>query len=190
MGSAGLIIVIHQVFFQGMFFTKNISLRRRLGVPIRGKNREAVLSAGFIGLFILLSIAFGFMDEPIATVPVLPGSASLAIALALLVVSVLLGAASLVGLRDSWRVGVPEDQHTELVEEGIYRFSRNPYFVSYLIMFAGYTLLLQNVILLILWPIGFALVHSMVLKEEKHLAALHGERYLRYKKRVPRYIFV
>jgi hypothetical protein len=36
-----LIIVVHQAVFQGMFFAKNIVLHRRLGVPIRGTNREA-----------------------------------------------------------------------------------------------------------------------------------------------------
>jgi protein-S-isoprenylcysteine O-methyltransferase Ste14 len=57
-------------------------------------------------------------------------------------------------------------------------------------MFAAYTVLLQNMILLLLSLVGFAMIHSMVLKEEKHLTVLHGDTYRQYQKRVPRYIVV
>ena len=57
-------------------------------------------------------------------------------------------------------------------------------------MFVAYMVLLQNIILLILSLLGFAMIHLMVLKEEKHLTALHGENYLQYQKRVPRYIIL
>jgi len=190
MRTSALIIMIHQVVFQGMFFAKNISLRRKLRVPLRGRNREAILAIGFISLFLLSSIVLASLEAPMGTVAVLTTSGALAIALSLLAMNLVVGAASLVGLRDSWRVGVLEDQHTDLVEEGIYRFSRNPYFLSYLLMFAGYTVLLQNVILLFLSMIGCAFIHVMVMKEEEHLTALHGEKYLQYKKRVPRYFII
>lgn len=173
-----------------MFFAKNILLRRRLGKPIRGGNREANLSIGFIGLFITLSILLGLFDAPLGMVHFVTRSTALTVALTLLAVNLLGGAASLIGLKDSWRVGVLEGQETALIEEGIYRFSRNPYFLSYLIMFAAYTILLQNIILLVLSFVGFALIHAMILKEEKYLAALHGEKYRRYQKRVPRYIII
>jgi protein-S-isoprenylcysteine O-methyltransferase Ste14 len=77
-----IIILVHQTVFHGVFFVKNISLRRRLGMPIRGRNREATLS------------------------------------------------------------------------------------------------------------VGFAMIHFMVLKEEKHLTALHGEKYRQYQKKVPRYFII
>ena len=188
MSNSALIIVIHQIVFQGMFFAKNITLRRRLGMSIRGGNREAKLSTGFFFLLILCSVLLGLFENPFGTVDLIARSTALAIALALLAVNLLIGATSLVGLGDSWRVGVLEDQQTDLVEGGIYRFSRNPYFLSYLIMFAAYTVLLQSVILLVLSSVGFAMIHAMVLKEEKHLTALHGEMYRQYQKRVPRCI--
>ncbi|UCF32989.1 MAG: hypothetical protein JSV78_11720 [Phycisphaerales bacterium] len=50
--------------------------------------------------------------------------------------------------------------------------------------------LLQNAILLILSFVGFALVHAMVWKEEKHLTAMHGEKSDQYKKRVSRYFIL
>lgn len=185
---AALVIVIHQIVFQSMFFAKNILLRRRLRMTISGENREAQRSVGFIVLFILCSILPGQFDVRVGTVDLIQRDTALTIAVALLAANLVIAAASLAGLGDSWRVGVLEDQQTELVEQGIYRFSRNPYFLSYLIMFIAYSILLRNVILLVLSLVGFALIHAMVLKEERHLNVLHGEVYRRYRERVPRYI--
>jgi protein-S-isoprenylcysteine O-methyltransferase Ste14 len=109
--------------------------------------------------------------------------------LALLGANLLIGLASLRDLGDSWRVGVIEEQQTALVESGIYGFSRNPYFVAYLLMFAGYTVLLQSAILLVLSAVGFMLIHLMILREEKHLVTLHPQDYQAYRQRVPRYLF-
>ncbi len=68
--------------------------------------------------------------------------------------------------------------------------SRNPYFLSYLFMFAAYTVLLQNILLLGLSVIGFMLINSMVNTEEKYLQRVHGEAYLQYKRKVPRYFIL
>lgn len=190
MTSSLLIILLHQIVFQGMFLAKNILLSRQLGMPIRGRNREANLSVIFFVLFIILSVLFAVFDAPFGTVNLVTPTTALVVALALLAVNILVGALSLIGLGDSWRVGVLEEQQTALIEGGIYRFSRNPYFLSYLIMFVAYTVLLQNLVLLFLSLVGFALVHAMVNKEEKHLTALHGEKYRQYQKRVPRYIII
>ena len=91
---------------------------------------------------------------------------------------------------DSWRVGVLEDQKTELVTTGIYRFTRNPYFVSYFLMLAAYTVLLQNFILFGLSILGFLFVHKMIIKEEKYLYSVHGDAYVEYKTKVPRYVII
>jgi protein-S-isoprenylcysteine O-methyltransferase Ste14 len=115
---------------------------------------------------------------------------ALFIALLLMLANLAVGLASLRDLGDSWRVGVIEEQQTQLIESGIYRFTRNPYFVAYLLMFAAYTVLLQSLILLVLSFIGFGMVHAMILKEEKYLAKTHGEAYQQYRQRVPRYFLI
>lgn len=191
MNDATLVILVHQLVFQGMFLAKNIVLRKRLGTSISGRNREARRAIAFFVLFIVLSIAIAtsLVDDPVP-VSVLTERAALVVALSLLGANVILGAASLSGMRDSWRVGVQENQRTELIELGIYRFSRNPYFLAYLLMFAAYTILCQSAILLVLSPVGFVLIHAMVLTEERHLAAVHGDAYQRYRERVPRYLII
>ena len=190
MKSFVLIILSHQIVFQGMFFAKNILLRQRLGTAIRGRNREANLSIVFFGLFVTVSFLFSLINVPIGTVSLISISVATAIAVVLLAVNLLIGGISLIGLKDSWRVGILEDQQTDLIEGGIYRFSRNPYFLSYLIMFAAYTVLLQNIILLILSLLGYIFIHRMVLKEEQHLTNQHGDMYRLYLKKAPRYFII
>jgi protein-S-isoprenylcysteine O-methyltransferase Ste14 len=182
------VILLHQILFQGMFLAKNIYLRHKLGVAVRGGNREANLAIIFFAVFIALSLVFALSENAPGRVALLSPAAALATATVVLVLNLLVAAASLLGLRDSWRVGIIEDQQTALVEDGIYRYSRNPYFLSYLLLFAAYTVLLQNLVLALLGAVGFVLIHAMVRREEHYLAAVHGDTYREYCGRVPRYL--
>jgi protein-S-isoprenylcysteine O-methyltransferase Ste14 len=75
-----------------------------------------------------------------------------------------------------------------LVQSGPYRVMRNPQIVG------GSLLVLGSVAL---WPswyaVGWVMLygvvgHVMVVTEEEHLLAVHGEEYARYCQRVPRYV--
>ncbi len=185
-----LIILFHQLIFQGMFFAKNIYLRLKTGKRIRGQNKEMIFAICFFVLFIGCSMGFCFFKNPPGTVRVLDGNISTTISFVLMLLSITIGAVSLLNMKDSWRVGVVDDQQTSLIEHGIYRFSRNPYFLSYLLILGSYPILLQNVILLALAFLGFFAIHSMVRKEEEYLLHIHGEAYLLYKEKVPRYFIL
>jgi protein-S-isoprenylcysteine O-methyltransferase Ste14 len=184
------LILLHQLLFQGMFVAKNLVLRRRLGQPIRGANREANRAIALIAVFITLSLALSLGLLTLGHINLLPTGAARGIAIALLAANLLVSAASLRDLGDSWRVGVIEEQQTALVDTGIYGRSRNPYFLAYLLLLAAYTVLLQNVLLLLLSLLGFYMIHAMILREEEHLARLHGEEYEKYRRTVARYFLV
>jgi protein-S-isoprenylcysteine O-methyltransferase Ste14 len=75
-----------------------------------------------------------------------------------------------------------------LKQTGLYRLTRNPQIVGCGLYGIGFALL---------WPSWYALgwavlyaaiAHMMVLTEEEHLRDVHGEAYLRYCERVPRYL--
>ena len=188
MTTYALLIILHQLLFQGMFFAKNFRLKRRLGGPIRGSNLEANLAIVLFIIFIFVAIAqAAFKGAPGPGSP-LPGGLTQTTGLLLVIASLLMAASALKDLGDSWRVGVLQNQQTELIERGIYRFSRNPFFVAYLTAFAGYGVLLQSAILLALWLICLAATHAMILKEESYLEGSHGTVYEAYKQRVPRYL--
>jgi len=184
-----VILTIHQIMFQGMFVVKNITLQNRLGKKIRGKNKEALFATIYFALYIFASLLFSFISNPPGKIDLIEENHAIIASLPFIVVSLLISAWSLKSLKDSWRVGVPEKEKTELITTGAYRFTRNPYFVSYTLMFAGYTILLQNYILLGGAIASLPFIHMMILKEEKHLASIHSENWVRYKKLVPRYIW-
>jgi len=185
-----LIILIHQFVFQGMFATKNIILNKRTGKQIRGKNIEATASILFFVIFIGAALIISFFKLSFGEVHFFTNSFTIITGLLLLILNLFVSASSLVNLKDSWRVGVLENQKTELIISGIYRFTRNPYFVSYILMFAAYTIILQNLILLGFSIIGILFIHKMIGKEESYLYSVHGDTYLQYKKKVPRYLFI
>lgn len=185
-----IIILIHQLIFQGMFLVKNITLRIKLGKPVRGNNKEAILFILLSIVFIGLSFVLSLEKNPFFEYRFLNQIVALVISGILLIVCLFVSAASLMHLKDSWRVGVLEYQQTELISSGIYSKTRNPYFVSYLLIFIAYTMLLQNLILFALGILGFFLIHYMILKEEQYLLSVHGEKYNQYKSRTPRYIIV
>lgn len=181
------ILVLHQILFQGMFLLKNMMLKRKIGVQIRGKNREATIATFSFALFIIVSLLFSFFENPVGEIE-LPQSLYLSIpGMALLMASLIVAGTSLVDLKDSWRVGVVEGQQTKLITSGIYRFTRNPYFISYIFLFFGYTIILQNIFLLLFTVLNLVFVHKMILKEEHYLKSIHGEHYLQYLKSVRRY---
>ena len=181
-------ILLHQLIFQGMFFVKNIILSKKIGKQIRGKNVEATISIIFFTIFIGTSVILSLVRDSFGQIDLIDNSIANIAGLILLLCNLIISGLSLINLSDSWRVGIVENQKTELISSGIYRFTRNPYFVSYLLMFAGYTIILQNFILLVFSIFGFLFIHKMILKEEKYLYSAHGENYLSYKRNVPRYI--
>jgi len=183
------IIFIHQSVFQGMFITKNIILKKKTGKQVRGKNKELTVSIALFSAFIASSFILSAINHPIGKIQIIESFYARAVGLIFLLLNLLISSASLYDLKESWRVGVIESQKTELITSGIYSLTRNPYFLSYLLFFAGYIFILQNLFLLIFAILGFLSIHKMILKEEKYLRSMHGDQYLVYKKKVPRYFF-
>jgi protein-S-isoprenylcysteine O-methyltransferase Ste14 len=72
--------------------------------------------------------------------------------------------------------------------KGLYRVSRNPIYVSYLIYFLGCVLLTQSSILLALVIIFQVSAHWIILSEERWCVKEFGEEYLSYMEKVRRYV--
>jgi protein-S-isoprenylcysteine O-methyltransferase Ste14 len=103
-------------------------------------------------------------------------------------VSIVLGAIFSAQLKDSWRIGVHEDQKTTLIKDGIYAHIRNPYFLSFFIMFFGLFCIRPSLLLLVLILGAVTVFHLMVLKEERYLMGVHGIEYKDYKNNTNRYL--
>lgn len=71
---------------------------------------------------------------------------------------------------------------------GIYRWSRNPMYAAYFLLFLGCALLTQSVVLLGLVLVFQAAAHGIILAEERWCLERFGEAYRQYCRKVGRYL--
>ena len=93
------------------------------------------------------------------------------------------------GMGASWRIGVSEDQDTDLVTTGWFSLVRNPIYSAMIVGWTGFALLVPT------WlSIGAVFVISAGLElqvrsvEEPYLIRTHGEPYRAYAARVGRFL--
>lgn len=78
---------------------------------------------------------------------------------------------------------------TAIVKGGIYRFTRNPMYLSMTILLIALSLLLGNLWILLLVPVFMAVIQKGVIeREEAYLEKKFGSEYTDYKKNVRRWI--
>lgn len=84
---------------------------------------------------------------------------------------------------------VPWSPSTALVDTGPYRFSRNPMYVGFTLVYLGLALGLQSPSAMILIiPCLALMTWGVILREERYLAARFGQPYLDYKDGVRRWL--
>lgn len=99
----------------------------------------------------------------------------------------------LVCMRDFVMVGrgtpAPNDAPQELVIRGLYRWSRNPMYVSMLLVVIGQALILESLSVFVYGTVLWAGFHAFVrLYEEPRLTRQFGGSYERYRTVVPRWL--
>jgi protein-S-isoprenylcysteine O-methyltransferase Ste14 len=76
-----------------------------------------------------------------------------------------------------------------LVTRGPYRFSRNPMYVATMAIYLGWTFFYGSLAVLILAAVWAVVYAFMIVPREEHaLQARHGDTYLQYKAKVPRWL--
>lgn len=176
--------------FYGVHFGKMLAQRRR-GIKTNQMARQK--SGTLLYTELALSIATG----TVVVVEVLsivwnttafpPAVRMLGVALAVL--GDLVFAAAVWTMRDSWRAGIPQNDKTELVSTGIYRWSRNPAFLGFDLVYIGILLMFFNWILCVFTVLPMVMLHLQILQEEKYLPSVFGEAYLAYRRKVGRYLW-
>ena len=175
--------------FYGIYFTKMLAQKQR-GIQTRQIGRrkeksihtvELLMSAATLGAPIaqLLSIAFGWSHLPANAR--FTGFCTGMLGDAIFLLSVLC-------MKDSWRAGIPDKDETKLVTSGIYRFSRNPAFLGFDLMYVGVLLLYGNLLTLGFSVFAIVMLHLQILQEERYLVNAFGAPYQEYCRHVFRYL--
>lgn len=102
------------------------------------------------------------------------------------ILAVLFFASATITMKSSWRVGIPEEK-TSLITNGIYKWSRNPAFVGFDLLYLSMCLLFFNIPLVLVSAWAAVMLHLQILQEEAHMHKMFGEVYDQYKKRTFRY---
>ncbi len=81
------------------------------------------------------------------------------------------------------------DQSASLVVGGVYKLSRNPMYVGFLLVLAGWGVFLGSAIALVILPAFVMYLNRFqILPEERFLSEKFGEEYRQYMRRVHRWI--
>ncbi len=99
---------------------------------------------------------------------------------------------ALFAVLDLKRVETPIDVRkptTAIVTDGIYRFSRNPMYVSLAVVYLGIACWVNALwVLLLVVPVLVVVDQGIIKREEQYLEHKFGDEYLRYKSEVRRWI--
>jgi len=106
----------------------------------------------------------------------------------LILIALLILLLTLLHFKTSLRFGMDKNNRGELITEGIFSVSRNPFFLSLDFYFIGIALIFPS------WFfIGFSLlavisIHFFILKEERFLKEVYDDEYNTYSEKVRRYL--
>lgn len=103
------------------------------------------------------------------------------------VIAVFFFALATITMKNSWRVGIPEEK-TSLITNGIYKWSRNPAFVGFDLLYLSVCLMFFNIPLVLVSIWAAVMLHLQILQEEEHMHRMFGEEYEEYRKHTLRYL--
>ncbi len=106
----------------------------------------------------------------------------------IIIISLTLLSLTLLHFKSSLRFGLDENNQGLLITDGVFSFSRNPFFLSLDLYFSGVALILPNLLLICFVILAIISIHFFILKEEKYLLKVYGKEYEIYKQQVKRYI--
>lgn len=93
------------------------------------------------------------------------------------------------GMGSSWRIGVSDDQGTDLVTGGWFSLVRNPIYTAMIVGWSGFALIVPTWLAFAAVPVVAAGLELQVRAvEEPYLIRTHGEAYRAYASRVGRFV--
>ena len=145
----------------------------------------AVFLAGVVAGGAAPPLALAGALEPIGS---LDGAAGHAAGLVLCLAGIAGTFVSQLQMGASWRIGVDEDERTDLVTAGLFARVRNPIYSFMILAWVGFALLVPSWLGLAAVPLLIAGLELQTrLVEEPHVLRVHGAAYRDYARRVGRF---
>ena len=83
----------------------------------------------------------------------------------------------------------PSKSSSAIVSNGIFRYSRNPMYLSFMLLYLSTGFFLNTVWMSVLaWPLSLLVENGVIKREERYLAGKFGQEYLQYTNTVRRWI--
>jgi protein-S-isoprenylcysteine O-methyltransferase Ste14 len=140
-------------------------------------------------LFYLLPLSLGLVLDRRAHIPFLPRGVRRIIGWSLVG-----GGVALVGwasqtMRAADTTTRPDKPVSSLVQNGPFRYTRNPLYLSMTMIYVGIAVLRNTLWAILLLPLVlYAIQREVIKREERYLESTFGEEYLNYKARVRRWV--
>lgn len=186
------------VYFAVAFVWRSVAVYRATGINpyVLGRTDSAYDYIGVVFRLTFLSVvaviilfsAFSSVYDYAAPIRWLERDAVRWFGLLLLLVSLVWTAVAQMQMGESWRIGIDKKNRTELVENGLFKVSRNPIFLGMRLVLFGFFLTLPNAVTLLTLGLGDVLMQIQVRLEEEHLSNLHGAKYSEFCRKVRRWI--
>jgi protein-S-isoprenylcysteine O-methyltransferase Ste14 len=186
------------VYFAAAFFWRSYWVWKKTGInPYKLGNADNVHDfVGMLFRFTLAAIVLGIMLYSVSNeayqylTPIhwLEQPVLVLIGLGLLLASLVWTLIAQAQMGNSWRIGVGADTKTELVQHGVFRWSRNPIFLGMCVTLLGFFLILPNAVTFATLVLGEALMHIQVRLEEEYLRRTHGKEYRKYSQQTRRWL--
>lgn len=134
-------------------------------------------------------LVVGLVINYLAPFPFLPANVTLIVGIPLMAVGLLSGFLTIATMIRSGTSPDLDEPTKAIVTSGPYRFSRNPIYISFALIYLGIAAAFNALAALVFLPVALVVIdRSVIVREEKYLEQKFGEEYLSYKERVRRWV--
>lgn len=179
-----IIMAIYYSFYIAKLLILNKKSIKTNQAGIGNKPKKVIIVERIMSIATVSTIVIEAYSILFTTLNILDGLRIIGIVFGIL--AIIFFALATITMKDSWRVGIPEEK-TSLISAGIYKWSRNPAFVGFDLLYISICLMYFNLPLLLISIFAGTMLHLQILQEEKHMQNMFGKEYEEYKKHTLRY---
>lgn len=193
-----LLFIFFIVYFLFVFVIRSVLLKIKTGVnPLtfnktddaHGYNGKVFTVISFLELVIVGISAFKIeWSKYLLPFWYLENEILFKIGWGFLIVSLILVWFAQSQMANSWRIGIDKKNKTKLVTKRLFSISRNPIFLGIMLANIGLFLIIPNAFTLLIISLSTISINTQIRLEEDFLKLEFGNDYLKYSKKVRRWI--